>query len=178
MDIKSLYKASESVDYLQVSAHHIPKKNLPRSASKLFQRFVNYCRKKSPWILLFNSGGCNGCSIELYSCLSPRNDIERLGILAKGSPRHADILVVDGPVTKKAEKRLVNIYQQMPEPKMVVAVGSCAISKGVFQNCYNVSGPLDKIIPVDVYIPGCPPRPEAIIYGFLKIMEKMEELKK
>lgn len=144
----------------------------------LMQRCINYCRRKSPWILHFNSGGCNGCAIELYSCLSPRSDVERLGILAKGSPRHADILVVEGVVTEKVKERLINIYQQMPEPKMVMAIGSCPISKGVFQNCYNIAGPLDKIIPVDVFVPGCPPRPEAIIYGVLKALEKMEGLKK
>jgi len=143
----------------------------------LFRRLVNYCRKKSPWILHFNSGGCNGCSIELLSCISPRNDVERFGVLAKGSPRHADILVVDGPVTKKMRKRLINIYQQMPEPKIVVAIGSCPISGGIYQKCYNIAGPLDKIMPVDVYVPGCPPRPEAIIQGLLKAIEKMETLK-
>ena len=143
-----------------------------------FQRMVNYCRRKSPWILPFNSGGCNGCAIELVSTVSPRNDIERLGILAKGSPRHADVLVVDGPVTNKMKEALLNVYEQMPEPKAVVAIGSCPISKGVFYNCYNVAGPLDRIVPVDVWVQGCPPRPEAIIYGIAKALKKVEGLKR
>lgn len=143
-----------------------------------FQRLVNYCRKKSPWILHFNSGGCNGCAIELVSALSPRNDVERFGILAKGSPRHADVLVVEGPVTKKMKEALLNIYEQMPEPKAVVAIGSCPISGGIYYNCYNVEAPLDKIIPVDVWVQGCPPRPEAIIHGIVKALKKVEGLKR
>ncbi|MEM5812702.1 MAG: NADH-quinone oxidoreductase subunit B family protein [Candidatus Aenigmatarchaeota archaeon] len=142
------------------------------------QRLINYCRKRSVWILPFNSGGCNGCAIELLSCISPRSDVERFGIVAKGSPRHADVLVVDGPVTTKMKERLLRVYHQMPEPKMVVALGSCTASNGVFDGCYNVCGPLDRIIPVDVWVPGCPPRPEAIIQGILKAMEKIERMER
>jgi membrane-bound hydrogenase subunit mbhJ len=103
--------------------------------------------------------------------MSPRYDFERFGCLLKGSPRHADIFLVTGPVTRKCRDRLVNLYRQIPEPKIVVAVGSCPISTGIFQNAYNVCGPLDKIIPVDVYIPGCPSKPEAIIDGIRKGIE-------
>jgi len=142
------------------------------------QKFINRCRKKSIWVLPFNSGGCNGCAIEVLACISPRSDLERFGILAKGSPRHADVLVVDGPVTSKLKDRLLRIYQQMPEPKAVVALGSCPASGGVYEGCYGVAGPLDRIIPVDVWVPGCPPRPEAIIHGIMKAMEKIEGLRK
>jgi membrane-bound hydrogenase subunit mbhJ len=142
------------------------------------QRLINHCRKKSLWILPFNSGGCNGCAIELITCVSPRSDVERFGILAKGSPRHADVLVVDGPVTSKLKDRLLRVYQQMPEPKAVVALGSCPASNGVYDGCYGVVGPLDKIIPVDVWVPGCPPRPEAIIHGVVQAMKKIEGLGK
>jgi membrane-bound hydrogenase subunit mbhJ len=142
------------------------------------QRFINHCRKKSLWVLPFNSGGCNGCCIELLTCVSPRSDVERFGILAKGSPRHADVLVVDGPVTSKLKDRLLRVYQQMPEPKVVVALGSCPASNGIFDGCYGVAGPLDKIIPVDVWVPGCPPRPEAIIHGITKAMQKIERLER
>ncbi len=145
---------------------------------KATQRLMNYCRKKSLWILPFNSGGCNGCAIEVLACMSPRSDVERFGILVKGSPRHADVLVVDGPVTVKMKERLLRVYQQMPEPKAVVALGSCTASGGIFDGCYGVAGPLDKIIPVDVWVPGCPPRPEAIIQGIVKAMGKIEGLEK
>ncbi len=137
-------------------------------------KLVKYCRKKSPWIIHFGAGGCNGCSIEILASLTPKYDVERFGITEKGSPRHADILIVEGVVTKKVKDRLITIYQQIPNPKYVLAVGSCAISKGVFYDSYNSDGPLDKIIPVDVYVPGCPPKPEAIIAGVVKIIKKME----
>jgi len=148
-------------------------KRVHGSKDSLLKRFISYCRRKSPWILHYNSGGCNGCVLEILSAISPRNDLERFGILLKGSPRHADILLVDGPITIKTKRRLINIYKQMTEPKFVMAIGSCALSKGIYYDCYNVCGPLDKIIPVDVWVPGCPPRPEAIIYGMLKILEKI-----
>ncbi|MCD6591289.1 MAG: NADH-quinone oxidoreductase subunit NuoB [Candidatus Aenigmarchaeota archaeon] len=139
----------------------------------LLDRFIRYCRKKSPWILHLGASGCNGCSIEILAALTPKYDVERFGIVAKGSPRHADILVVEGPVNVKMKKRLLTIYHQMPDPKYVIAFGTCPISKGVFYDCYNVVGPLDKIIPVDVYVPGCPPKPEALIQAMIKILEKM-----
>lgn len=133
----------------------------------------SFCRKKSPWMLHFDTGGCNGCSIEVVAALTPRYDIERFGMQVRGSPRHADILVVTGPVTKQVKDRLIRIYEQMPEPKMVVAVGSCPASGCVFYNCYNVLGPLDKFIPVDAYVPGCPPKPEAIIFALVKALGKV-----
>jgi len=118
---------------------------------------------------------CNGCILPVVAAISPRNDIERFGCVVKGSPRHADILLVEGPVTRKVLPRLKTIYNQIPEPKVVVGIGACTISKGIFKDCYNVCGPLDKVMPVDVYVPGCPPRPEAIIQGLLKALEKFED---
>lgn len=129
--------------------------------------------RKSAWLLHIGASGCNGCSIEIVAALSPKYDVERFGILAKGSPRHADILVVEGPVNVKMKERLLAIYQQMPNPKYVIAYGACPISKGVFYDSYNVVGPLDKILPVDVYVPGCPPRPEALIDAIVKVMGRM-----
>lgn len=134
---------------------------------------VSFFRKKSPWLLHFNTGGCNGCDIEVIAALTPRYDVERFGMQLRGSPRHADILVVTGPVTKHTKDRLIRIYEQMPEPKLVVAVGSCPASGCAFYDCYNVLGPLDKFIPVDAYVPGCPPKPEAIIFGIVKALEKV-----
>ncbi len=133
-----------------------------------------WARKSSPWLLHFNSGGCNGCDIEVVAALTPYYDAERFGVLLKGSPRHADVLIVTGPITRQVAKRLIRIYEQMPEPRYVVAVGSCALSGGVFQGSYNVYEGVDKLIPVDVYIPGCPPRPEAILHGIVKLLEKVE----
>ena len=135
----------------------------------------SWARMRSPWILHFNTGSCNGCDIEIVAALTPRYDLERFGIFLKGSPRHADVMVVTGPVTRQIRDRLVRIYNQMPEPKFVVAVGSCCMSGGVFSNCgrgpcYNVYPGLDSVIPVDAYVPGCPPKPEAIIDGVAKLL--------
>jgi ech hydrogenase subunit C len=135
--------------------------------------FFKWSRAKSPWILHFNTGGCNGCDIEVVAALTPRFDIERFGIIQRGSPRHADILVVTGPVTRQVKDRLVRIYEQMPEPKFVIAVGTCAISGAPFMSCYNVYGGIDTVIPVNAYVPGCPPKPEAIIDGLVKLISKL-----
>ena len=134
---------------------------------------LTWARTRSPWLLHFNAGACNACDIEVLAALTPRFDLERFGAILKGSPRHADVLVVTGSVTRQVKDRLVRIYEQMPEPKFVVAVGSCACAGGVFQRCYNVYEGVDKIIPVDEYIPGCPPKPEAIIDGVVKLLKKL-----
>ena len=130
-----------------------------------------WARSNSPWAIHFNSGSCNGCDIEILATLTPRYDLERFGVKLQGSPRHADVLICTGPVTRQARERLRRVYEQMPDPKFVVAVGSCAISGGVFQGCYGVVGSIDQVIPVDVYVPGCPPRPEAIIDGVVKLLQ-------
>ncbi|RLF15195.1 MAG: NADH-quinone oxidoreductase subunit B [Thermoprotei archaeon] len=135
---------------------------------------VSWARLKSPWILHFNSGGCNACDIEVLAALTPRFDVERFGILLKGSPRHADVIVVTGPITRQVAARLRRVYEQTPEPKFVMAVGTCTLSGGVFQDCYNVLKGVDKVVPVDVYVPGCPPRPDAIIYGVARLLEKLK----
>ena len=124
-------------------------------------------------MLHFNTGGCAGCDIELVAALTPRYDVERFGIQLRGSPRHADILVVTGPITRQAKDRIIRIYEQMPEPKAVIAIGSCPASGSVYHDCYNVVWPLDKHVPVSAYVPGCPPKPEAIIHGILKVLEKV-----
>jgi NADH-quinone oxidoreductase B subunit len=131
---------------------------------------LTWARTRSPWLIHFNAGACNACDIEVVDALTPRFDLERFGSLLKGTPRHADVMVVSGSVPRKVRDRLKRIYEQMPEPKFVVAVGSCAISGGVFQDCYNVMEGVDKIIPVNAYIPGCPPKPEAILDGVVKLL--------
>lgn len=133
-----------------------------------------WARQNSPWAIHYNSGSCNGCDIEILATLTPRYDLERLGVKLQGSPRHADILICTGPVTLQSRDRLRRIYEQMPEPKHVVAVGSCALSGGAFRGCYNVVGSIDEVIPVDAYVPGCPPRPEAIIDGLVKLLQSLD----
>ena len=128
-------------------------------------RATDRSRVKSPWILHFDTGSCNGCDIETWALLTPRYDIERFGMLNKANPKHADILLVTGPVSMKVAPRLRNLYDQMPEPRLVIAVGNCACTGAPFEECYNVHGGVGKIIPVDVFIPGCAARPEAIIDG-------------
>jgi len=128
-------------------------------------RATDRSRVKSPWILHFDTGSCNGCDIETWALLTPRYDIERFGMLNKANPKHADILLVTGPVSMKVAPRLKNLYDQMPEPRLVIAVGNCACTGAPFEECYNVHGGVGKIIPVDVFIPGCAARPEAIIDG-------------
>jgi len=140
----------------------------------LMEKIVNWARVKSPWILHFNTGACNACDIELIASLTPRYDVERFGILLKGTPRHADVLVCSGPVTHQIKDRLIRIYEQMPEPKFVVAVGTCACSGGIFKGCYNVESGIDAVIPVSVYIPGCPASPKAIIDGVVKLLESVK----
>jgi NADH-quinone oxidoreductase B subunit len=142
---------------------------------KIISKIVHWARLKSPWILHFNTGACNACDIEIIAALTPRFDIERFGVQLKATPRHADILVCSGPVTRQIRDRLIRIYEQMPEPKFVVAVGSCATSGGVFQGLYNVLGGIDQAIPVNAYIPGCPASPQAIIDGMVKLLKSLEE---
>lgn len=138
-------------------------------------KFLQSFRKKSPWILHYNAGSCNGCDIEILACLGPRFDLERFGVINTGNPKQSDIFLVTGPVTYRSRERLVELYTQMPEPKVVVAVGSCTGTGGVFRGMYNVEDGIDRYIPVDVYIPGCAPSPQMIIDGVvmgLGILEK------
>jgi len=139
---------------------------------------MNKFRKKSPWIIHFDCNSCNGCDIEILACLTPLYDVERFGIVNVGNPKHADILVVSGSVNNRNERVLKNIYDQMPEPKAVVAVGACAATGGIFAECYNVLGGIDRVIPVDVYVPGCPTKPEAIIDGIVLAIDKLDQKKK
>jgi len=141
----------------------------------LAKRIVKWSRLKSPWILHFNTGACNACDIEIIAALTPRYDLERFGVQLKATPRHADILVCSGPITRQVSDRVKRIYEQMPEPRLVVAVGSCAASGGVFEGCYNVENGIDSVIPVAAYIPGCPASPEAIIDGIVKLLASLEE---
>lgn len=137
---------------------------------------LNPAFNRSLWVYHFNSGSCNGCEIEIVATITPRYDPERFGIKLVGSPRHADVMLVTGPVVHKMKDRLLRVYAQIPDPKLVMCIGSCGISGGVFYDSYNLEGPVDEVIPVDVYVPGCPPRPEAIIHGVVKALQKLERI--
>ena len=131
--------------------------------------------KKSPWVIHYDASSCNGCDIEVLACLMPKFDVERFGIINTGNPKHADIFLVTGSVTVQNAPVVRNIYAQMPEPKVVVAIGICGTSGGIFRECYNVLGGIDTVIPVDVYVPGCAARPEAIIDGVVRALDVLEE---
>jgi Ni,Fe-hydrogenase III small subunit len=139
-------------------------------------------RKKSPWILHYNAGSCNGCDIEILACLCPKYDVERFGMINTGNPKQSDVLLITGPVTKRSRERLVEIYAQMPEPKVVICCGSCASTGGVFREMYNIEGGVDQVIPVDVHVPGCACRPEQIIDGVVIALgildQKTKEIEK
>ena len=138
---------------------------------------IEKSRVKSPWILHYDAGACNGCDIEILACLTPVYDVERFGIINVGNPKHADVLLVTGTCNKRNGRVVKHLYDQMPEPKAVVAVGACATCGGIFHECYNTLLGVDCVIPVDVYIPGCAPRPEAIIEGVVMALEKMNAKK-
>jgi Ni,Fe-hydrogenase III small subunit/formate hydrogenlyase subunit 6/NADH:ubiquinone oxidoreductase subunit I len=121
-----------------------------------------------------DAGSCNGCELEIIALNNPVHDAERFGIHFVASPRHADMLLVTGPVTRNMELALRKTYDATPDPKLVVAVGACGISGGLFGVNYATRGSVDRVIPVDVYVPGCPPRPEALLYGILLALGRLE----
>ena len=126
---------------------------------------LEWCFKKSIWVYHVNAGSCNGCDIEILDALTPYYDVERFGIKLVHTPRHADALLVTGPVTRQVRERLLRLYESTPDPKLVIAVGSCPTGGGIWHNSYATLGGLGNVLPVNIYIPGCPPRPEAILYG-------------
>jgi len=139
---------------------------------------MGYYNKKSPWIIHYDGSSCNGCDIEVLACLTPMYDVERFGIINTGNPKHADIFLITGAVNTQNAEIVKNIYSQMPSPKVVVAIGICALTGNIFRDCYNILGGADTVIPVDVYVPGCAARPEAIIDGVVQalgILEKRTE---
>lgn len=132
----------------------------------------NWARSKSLWWLGY---GIACCAIEMMSTSMSRYDFDRFGIIPRSSPRQSDVMIVAGPVTKKMEPVIKRLYDQMAEPRWIIAMGSCAISGGAFAESYHVLKGVDTILPVDIYVPGCPPRPEALIYGFLELRKVVQQ---
>jgi len=132
-------------------------------------KLVNWSRSRSLWPLTF---GLACCAIEMMATGAARFDLDRFGVIFRASPRQSDCIVIAGTVTKKMLPVIKTVYEQMPEPKYVIAMGACACSGGVFDT-YSVVQGIDEALPVDVYIPGCPPRPEGLLYGILKLQEKI-----
>ena len=140
--------------------------------------FLAPFRKKSPWILHYNAGSCNGCDIEILAALGPKFDLERFGVINTGNPKQSDIFLVTGPVTYRSRERLVELYSQIPEPKVVVAVGSCTATGGVFRGMYNVEDGIDHYIPVDVYVAGCASSPQLIMDALIEALAILEKKSK
>lgn len=130
---------------------------------------------KSPWVLHYDGSSCNGCDIEVLATMTPLYDVERFGVINTGNPKHADILLLTGGINAQTAPVVRQLYKQMPDPKVVLACGICACDGGIFKECYNVLGGADKVVPVDVYVPGCAVRPEALIEGVIKAVGILEE---
>ena len=130
---------------------------------------------KSPWVYHLGTGSCNNCDIEILDCITPRYDLERFGIVLVGSPRHADALLVTGSMTRKCTPRALEVYNQMPKPGVVIAIGTCALGQGMFAESYSCPKRVDEVLPVDIYIPGCPPKPEAMIAGVAKLLNMLRQ---
>ena len=139
-------------------------------------RTIDRRLRRSLHIRHLDAGSCNGCDWEIAALLNPYYDIQRLGIDFVASPRHADLLLVTGVMTRNLEEAAIRTYQAMPEPRLVVAVGACAISGGVFAGTYAARDGVAGVLPVDVFVPGCPPRPEALIQGLLVAVGRMTAL--
>ena len=131
---------------------------------------LNWTRKSSLWYMLF---GLACCAIEMMQTGGPRSDLDRFGAVPRATPRQSDLIIIAGTLTLKMALRTKLLYDQMPDPKYVISMGSCSNCGGLFQLAYSVCDGVDKVLPVDVYVPGCPPRPEALTEGLLKLQEKM-----
>ena len=142
-------------------------------ASQRLRRAIHETLRRSLHVRHLDAGSCNGCDWEIAALLNPYHDVQRLGIDFVASPRHADLLLVTGIMTRNLEEAARRTYEAMPEPRLVVAVGACAISGGVFAGTYAGRAGISEVLPVDVFVPGCPPRPEALIHGLLVAVGRM-----
>lgn len=171
-------QALSSEDFLEFVDEAIftvaEKTGVRKVVNTITERFFNWARRSSPWLLEL---GIMCCAIEMAATGAPRFDMERFGVAAWASPRQCDILLVNGPISRKFKPRIKTLWDQMPEPKWCICMGECAICGGPYWDSYAVVGGADTFIPVDVYIPGCPVRPEALIHGFLTLEQKIKEEK-
>lgn len=133
---------------------------------------------KSPWLLHYDGSSCNGCDIEVLACTTPVYDVERFGVINTGNPMHADIFLITGGINSQNADVVKQIYEQMPQPKVVIAVGTCACTGGIFKECYNIKGGADTVIPVDIYVPGCAARPQSIIDGIIQARDLFQKRSK
>ncbi len=131
--------------------------------------------KRSPWLLHYDGSSCNGCDIEVLASLTPVYDAERLGVVNTGDPMQADIFLITGGINAQNAPVVKQLYDQMPRPKVVVAVGVCACTGGIFKETYNVLGGADTVIPVDIYVPGCAARPQSIIDGIVQAVALFQQ---
>ncbi|MBZ5575351.1 MAG: NADH-quinone oxidoreductase subunit NuoB [Acidobacteriia bacterium] len=164
---QDLVVAAEYALRADLTHHELIRAGRVDEAGPRLEREIHRVLGRSLAIREVDAGSCNGCELEINALNAPRYDIERFGIHFVASPRHADMLLVTGPVTRNMELALRKTYDATPDPKLVVAVGACGISGGLFGTNYATRGGVDQVLPVDVYIPGCPPRPEALLYGIL-----------
>ncbi|CUR51650.1 NiFe-hydrogenase/NADH-quinone oxidoreductase [Nitrosotalea devaniterrae] len=162
---------NQLIEY-SASLEHLPDKSYEKMGVEL-QEKIKKLFGRSLAIREIDAGSCNGCEIEITALNNPIYDIERFGIHFVSSPRHADVLLVTGPASRNMETALLRTYEATPTPKIVIAVGACACSGGIFGDTYATTGGIDTIVPVDVYIPGCPPRPEILIRGLLLAVDRM-----
>lgn len=159
-------------DELNLPEYNIPPELQNLVAVTTLERFYNFGRRSSLWPLMF---GLACCAIEMICAQAARYDMSRFGMeVMRPSPRQSDVMIVAGTVTKKMVPAIVRLYNQMPEPKYVVSMGACASGGGPFKEGYNVVAGVDKFIPVDVYVPGCPPTPQALVAGMMKLQEKID----
>lgn len=170
------FNSSEFLELLEKGfSRTMERTKLKNFVNFLTERLMNWGRRNSLWPLHW---GIMCCSIEMAATSAPRFDIERFGVIYRSTPRQIDVLLVNGPISHKLAPSIRRLYEQIPEPKWVVAMGECAICGGPYYDSYSVLQGADKLMPVDVYIPGCPVRPEALIDGFLKLREKIKSEKK